>query len=86
MVRGEGIRPGQSSQQMPGVVLTFYDENRATVGQSAIGDWRGTFGWQRESKRIDVPARAREAVMRIGLLGGVGSISFDAIEVKAVGK
>jgi protein-L-isoaspartate(D-aspartate) O-methyltransferase len=86
MVCGEGIRPGQSAQQMPGVVLTFYDEKRATVGQSALGNWRGTFGWQKESKRIDVPPRAREAVVRIGLLGAVGSISFDSIEVKAVGK
>jgi protein-L-isoaspartate(D-aspartate) O-methyltransferase len=86
MVRGEGIRQGQNAQQMPGVVLTFYDENRATVGQAALGNWRGTFAWQRDSKRIDVPPRAREAVLRIGLLGAVGSISFDAIEVKAVGR
>jgi protein-L-isoaspartate(D-aspartate) O-methyltransferase len=85
-VHGENIRPGQTPQQMPAVVFTFYDENRATVGQAAMGDWRGSFPWQKESKRIDVPNRAREAVLRIGLLGAVGSISFDDIVVQAAGK
>ena len=33
-----------------------------------------------------MPPQAREAIIRIGLLGAVGRISFDAIEVKAAGK
>ncbi len=56
------------------------------VGEAGLGPWRGTFDWQPETKRINVPLKAREAVLRIGLLGAVGEISFDAIEVKAVKK
>ena len=28
-VRGQDIRPGQNAQQLPGIVISFYDENRA---------------------------------------------------------
>ncbi|GAF77635.1 unnamed protein product, partial [marine sediment metagenome] len=44
----------------------------------------GTFAWQSETGRIAVPTRAREAILRIGLLGAVGEISFDDIQLKAV--
>ena len=83
-VRGHDIRPGQNSRQLPGIFITFYDENRATVGHGNLGPWRGTFDWQLETKRIDVPLKAREAIIHIGLLGAVGDISFDSIELRAV--
>ena len=85
-VCGRNIRPGQDAKQLPGVVITFYDENRATVGEAGLAGWRGTFDWQNESKTLTVPQKAREAVLRIGLLGALGEISFDEIEIKAVKK
>ncbi len=85
-VRGQNIRPGQSAQELAALVITFYDENRATIGQGIVGPWRGTFPWQKEVKQIDVPLRAREAIVRIGLFGGVGEVSFDAVEIRAVRK
>jgi protein-L-isoaspartate(D-aspartate) O-methyltransferase len=85
-VRGRDIRPGQNAQQLPGLVISFYDENRASLGEARLGPWRGTFDWQPESQRINVPPKAREAILRIGLLGAVGEISFDAIKLKAVKK
>ena len=85
-VRGKDIRPGQTAQQLAGIVINFYDENRATVGEASLGPWRGTFAWQTETKRINVPQKAREAVIFIGLLGAIGEISFDAIELRPVKK
>jgi len=82
-VRGDDIRPGIFRADLPSLVVTFYDENRATVGQRSIGPWRGTFAWQKQSATIDVPSQAREAILRIGLFGAVGEISFDAIELEA---
>ena len=73
----------RTPQQLPAIVISFYDENRATVGEASLGPWRGTFDWRTESKRINVPPKAREAILRIGLLGAVGEISFDQIELKA---
>jgi protein-L-isoaspartate(D-aspartate) O-methyltransferase len=83
-VRGRDVRPGQDSRQLPALVVTFYDERRATHGHGMLGPWRGTFPWQLEAGRITVPARAREAILRIGLFGAVGEISFDDVQLKAV--
>jgi protein-L-isoaspartate(D-aspartate) O-methyltransferase len=85
-VRGKEIHSGQTTQQLPGIVVTFYDENRAIVGEAILGPWRGSFDWQTESKLLNVPPKAREAIVHVGLLGAVGEISFDAIELKAVRK
>jgi len=83
-VRGEGIRPGQTRQQMPVAAIAFYDENRVPLGQVTLGPWRGSFPWQKDVARLNVPPRAREAIFRIGLLGAVGEISFDGIELRGV--
>jgi protein-L-isoaspartate(D-aspartate) O-methyltransferase len=48
-----------------------------------LGPWRGTFAWQPEIARLEVPPLAREAIMHLGLLGAVGEISFDAIQIRA---
>jgi protein-L-isoaspartate(D-aspartate) O-methyltransferase len=82
-VRGKNIRRGQNTDHVPALVIMFYDENRALVSQAIAGPWTGTFDWQRETRRLEVPTRAREAIIRIGLFGAVGEISFDEIELKA---
>ena len=81
-VRGQDIRPGQTTRQVPIVGITFYDENRATVGEQIVGPWRATFPWRPERALLDVPLRAREAIIRFGLLGAVGEIAFDDFELK----
>jgi protein-L-isoaspartate(D-aspartate) O-methyltransferase len=83
-VRARDIRPGQTAKELPGVIVTFYDENRVNVGEAGLAGWRGTFDWQNETKTLNVSPKAREAVIRIGLLGAVGELSLDAVEVKAV--
>jgi protein-L-isoaspartate(D-aspartate) O-methyltransferase len=82
-VRGRNIRPGQNASDLPVLGFIFYDDNRAIAGQTNIGPWKGTFDWQREARAIAVPSRAREAILRLGLFGAVGEISFDDIELKA---
>ena len=47
--------PARTRKQLPGIVISFYDENRATIGEAGLGPWRGTFDWQSETKRINVP-------------------------------
>jgi len=81
-VCGDNIRPGLGRTQWPMLVISFYDEDRASVGEGAMGPWRSSFPWQAQSARIAVPPRAREAVIRIGLLGATGAISFDAVRFR----
>ena len=52
-------------------------------GDAVLGPWVGTFNWETEKKRIDVPPHAREAIVRIGLLGAVGELSVDDVELTA---
>ncbi|HEV7221194.1 MAG TPA: protein-L-isoaspartate(D-aspartate) O-methyltransferase, partial [Pirellulales bacterium] len=58
------------------------DERRAILKTLGIGPWRGTLAWQHEREKFDVPARAREAIVRIGLFGATGQVSFDGVTLK----
>ncbi len=80
-VRGEELRPGQDLRQQPMLAITFYDDRRGTAAQGSVGPWRGTFDWRQQSAVIPVPPRAREAIVRIGLLGATGTLSVDQIEI-----
>ena len=82
-LRGKDLRPGQTPNQLPVLGITFYGENRNLLGEKLIGPWRGTFPWQHETSLIDVPARAREAILRVGLFGATGELSVDRIELEA---
>jgi protein-L-isoaspartate(D-aspartate) O-methyltransferase len=82
-VRGDDIQQGQTPNQWPAIVITFYDERRAAVGEGSVGPFTGTFDWREESDTVRVPLRAREAVLRIGLLGATGRLSIDNLTLQA---
>jgi protein-L-isoaspartate(D-aspartate) O-methyltransferase len=86
MVRGKDLRPGQTAHQVPLIGVIFYDDTRAMLGEKTLGSWRDTFAWQSEEKRIEVPARAREAIIRVGLFGATGELCVDYVVVKAARK
>ena len=83
-VTANNVRPGQALHQLPGFGIAFYDKDRDTIKTDGVGPWRGTFPWQTQSKIIDVPPQAREAIVRIGLFGAVGEISFDEVTIERV--
>jgi protein-L-isoaspartate(D-aspartate) O-methyltransferase len=82
-VRGDGVRPGPAQQgnQWPHAVVSFYDGRRAVVGEEAVGPFVGTFPWRREVRVLRVPLAAKEAILRIGLLGAVGELSIDDVQL-----
>jgi protein-L-isoaspartate(D-aspartate) O-methyltransferase len=82
--RGQDLRPAQTGLPFPRIVVSFFDENRNVVGEGMVGPWRGTFPWQLETERINVPPRAREAIIQIGLLGALGELTLDALTLSAV--
>ena len=84
MVRGEQIRAGQDSDQLPCLGITFFDDNRGMLGRQRVGPWRGTFGWKQVTDQLSVPPKAREAIVHIGLFGATGKISFDSLRVEPV--
>ena len=86
MVRGTDLRPGTRRDEVPMAVIAFYDERQDTVGERAVGPWRGTFKWQQEREVLEVPLRAKTAIIRIGLLGALGELALDSVQVKAAAK
>jgi protein-L-isoaspartate(D-aspartate) O-methyltransferase len=82
--RGENIRPAAQSDELPRIIVTFYDDRRATVGEESVGKFEGSFAWRKESGRLRVPLKAREAIVRIGLLGATGELSLDGLSLKSV--
>ncbi|MBI2477269.1 MAG: protein-L-isoaspartate(D-aspartate) O-methyltransferase [Planctomycetia bacterium] len=66
---------------LPSVGITFYDENRNDLGHNWIGPFRGSSEWTRVKKRVRVPIQAREGLLRMGLFGATGELSFDAVAI-----
>ena len=68
--------------ELPRVVISFYDSQRRDLGYQWIGPWKGSSNWTHVSKRIRVPARAKEAIVRVGLLGATGWAAFDDVKIE----
>jgi len=83
-VRAQDVRPVHKSDEWPRIVIVFYNERRATVGQGTVGAFVGTHEWREERGVVRVPLSAREAIIRIGLLGALGELSFDDIRLQVV--
>ena len=81
-VKAQDVQMGRSREEIPVLGIVFYDQNRAQAGHTWLGPWRGTFDWRQEMETVRVPAKAREAIIRIGLHGGTGEICLDGIEFK----
>jgi protein-L-isoaspartate(D-aspartate) O-methyltransferase len=82
--KADNIRPGAQSDEWPRIVITFYDERRAPVAEQAIGPFIGSFAWKEQAGTVRVPFRAREAIIRIGLLGAVGELSLDDLRLRPI--
>ncbi len=76
------VKQGTTPLELPVVSITFYDTDRATAGEKWLGPWHGDSPWKKVAGRIDVPIRAREAVIRIGLFGATGELSLDHLALK----
>jgi protein-L-isoaspartate(D-aspartate) O-methyltransferase len=85
-VKAENVRPGETVDQLPYLAITFFDERRAPVGEVTSRNWFGTFDWRKDATRLSVPGKAREASLRIGLLGATGKLYLDGVKVESSSK
>jgi protein-L-isoaspartate(D-aspartate) O-methyltransferase len=83
-VRGDALRGGLDADEWPRLMMMFYDQSRAAVGKVSLGPWKGTFGWRHAARRLPVPLHAREAIVRVGLLGAVGRLAVDDVRIEPV--
>lgn len=78
----QGVRSGRNPQDVPAVVIQFFDADRKRLTYSFLGPYRGTHDWRREERQFVVPPNTREAIISIGLFGATGTVSFDAITLE----
>lgn len=78
----KGARRGRNHRERPAIGVTFYNRDRELLVVRWLGPFEGTWDWKRESETIPVPPNATEAILRIGLFGGVGEIGFDDVRVR----
>lgn len=83
-IRGEELKGGERQDERPALRLHFYDADRRELPSDGVGPWDGSFGWKRVSKLCSVPPKAREAILRIGLNGGTGTLSVDDLQMKVI--
>ena len=84
-VRGRELAPGPlQQQQKAAVIVTYYDARRAVIGSSQMTAWEGSFDWRKESRQLRIPSATREAIIRLGLHGGVGKLDLDDIELEVL--
>lgn len=80
-VKGTQLRAGNENAEQATLVLNYFDELRKPIGQAHLGPWQGTFDWTEVSKQLVVPPGTREAIMHVGLNGGLGSLGIDNIRL-----
>lgn len=77
---------GRAQTDIPAAIVTFYDENRKEVGTSFLGVFLGSGPWKKLTKEIHVPAQSRQAILRLGLFGSTGEVSFDDIRIESAAR
>ena len=85
-VKYQGTRKGAEANEVPALVVHFFDDTRRSIGDGALGPWLGTANWKEQSIRMNVPVKAREAIVGVGLNGATGTLSIDAIKLAPVEK
>ncbi|MDA1050521.1 MAG: protein-L-isoaspartate(D-aspartate) O-methyltransferase [Planctomycetota bacterium] len=86
MVKYSNVIVTSREDALPSVAITFYDENRNDLGHNWIGPFRGSSDWTQVKKRFRVPIQAREGLLRLGLFGATGELSFDAVSLKPISR
>ena len=82
--KSEDVVAGPHRNDLPAIVLTFYNNNREELGSQYFGPFEGTQAWKNYDREIRVPVGCREAILRVGLFGATGSASFDNIIIKKI--
>jgi protein-L-isoaspartate(D-aspartate) O-methyltransferase len=82
-IKMDQVRKGQSNEHSPRLELVFFDAQRAPVGSSVLGPWRGSGGWTKKRMRAKVPEQARLMGIAVGMFGGTGQLTIDNLAVEA---
>ena len=77
------ISYGPIQLRIPEILKSLVIWRPHLIAAFVIGNFRGTFDWRAFEDKVRVPPQAREAILRIGLHGATGEISFDQVKLEA---
>jgi protein-L-isoaspartate(D-aspartate) O-methyltransferase len=77
----EDVKSGREEHEIASIRFHFYDENRRAIDNPLLGPWIGTQEWSKATKTINVPSKAREMIVRIGLNGATGKLWLDDLVI-----
>ena len=80
----KNVIKGSHRNDLPCVALMFFDGDRKELTSHVIGTFQGSSTWRNHDLEVRVPIAAREAIVRIGLFGAIGSASFDNLIIKPI--
>ncbi len=83
-VKCENVAIGQARDELPAVTIQFFNSKRERLSAQWLGPFKGTQTWKSETKVFKVPHDTKEAILSVGLFGGVGSVSFDHIHIEVM--
>lgn len=83
-IKHSRLSAGPERNMHPMIAVSFFDEDRRDLGHTWIGPWLGSEDWHHVEDELRVPARTREAIIRIGLFGATGEISFDDVQLHPI--
>ncbi len=75
---------GPEANEIPVIAITFYDEQRRDLGTSWMGPFKGTSDWHESKKAFRVHPAAKEGILRLGLFGATGKLSYDGITMTPI--
>jgi protein-L-isoaspartate(D-aspartate) O-methyltransferase len=81
-IRASDVRPGRSTRELPRVNVSFFDDKQAPCGSQSAGPWYGTISWVKKQATIQVPPKAKLAVIAVGMFGATGEFAVDSVDVR----
>ena len=82
-VKFSNVEKGPEKFDFASFVIAFYDKDRKVIHEEYFDPFVGTqHEWRALKKEISVPKTAREGILRLGLFGSTGTISFDDVVLK----
>lgn len=83
-VKSDNVSVGQVRDELPAVTVQFFDAKRERLAIQWLGPYRGTLRWHTDRRVFRVPEGTKEAIVSLGLFGGVGTVAFDNVTIEAL--
>lgn len=76
----ENIQRGSRGERA-GLIVHFYDAQRRELSHQPVTLWDNDMTWRQVRRRIAVPQRAQEMIVRVGLNGATGRAQVDGLSM-----